>query len=161
VRSGCPTTCPLSTTPLLKKPTVDSSDINYRPVSLFLSKTLERAVSVLRDNEKVDQSNQSGFKTGHSTETALLKVTQALRTVKADSLSSVFILVDLSPAFNIRSYSPPSQDWVSDALHTLRLYPTWQAAPTRSPLTSGVPQDSFLGPLVFSLYTKSLGSIIS
>jgi hypothetical protein len=33
--------------------------------------------------------NQSGFKTGHSTETALLCVTEALLTAKAQSISSV------------------------------------------------------------------------
>ncbi|XP_071256392.1 extracellular matrix organizing protein FRAS1-like [Salvelinus alpinus] len=59
--------------PLLKKPTLDPSDVNnYRPVSLlsFLSKTLERAVlgqlsRYLSQNDLLDP-NQSGFKTSHS-----------------------------------------------------------------------------------------------
>ena len=69
---------------LRKKPPLDSADIrNYRPVSLlsFLSKTLESAVyiqlsSYVSDNDLLD-SNQSGFRTGHSTETALLTVTKS------------------------------------------------------------------------------------
>ncbi|KAM9554196.1 uncharacterized protein ACWYII_035587 [Salvelinus alpinus] len=93
--------------PLLKKPTLDPSDVNnYRPVSLlsFLSKTLERAVlgqlsCYLSQNDLLDP-NQSGFKTSHSTETALLCVTEALRTAKANSLSSALILLDLSAAFD-------------------------------------------------------------
>ncbi len=73
-------------TPLLKKPTLNTSLIeNYRPVSLlpFIAKTLERVVFnqvslFLSQNNKLD-AKQSGFRSGHSTETALLSVTEALR----------------------------------------------------------------------------------
>ncbi len=40
--------------------------------------------------------NQSGFSSSHSTETALLSVIIALQLEKADSKSSVLILLDLS-----------------------------------------------------------------
>ncbi len=72
-------------TPLLKKPTLNTSLLeNYRPVSLlpFIAKTLERVVFnqvslFLSQNNKLD-AKQSGFRSGHSTETALLSVTEAL-----------------------------------------------------------------------------------
>ncbi len=94
-------------TPLLKKPTLNTSLLeNYRPVSLlpFIAKTLERVVFnqvslFLSQNNKLD-AKQSGFRSGHSTETALLLVTEALRIAKADSKSSVLILLDLSAAFD-------------------------------------------------------------
>ncbi len=94
-------------TPLLKKPTLNTSLLeNYRPVSLlpFIAKTLERVVFnqvslFLSQNNKLD-TKQSGFRSGHSTETALLSVTEALRIAKADSKSSVLILLDLSAAFD-------------------------------------------------------------
>ncbi len=94
-------------TPLLKKPTLNTSLIeNYRPVSLlpFIAKTLERVVFnqvslFISQNNKLD-AKQSGFRSGHSTETELLSVTEALGIAKADSKSSVLILLDLSAAFD-------------------------------------------------------------
>ncbi|XP_052351813.1 uncharacterized protein LOC127915630 [Oncorhynchus keta] len=114
--------------PLLKKPTLDPSDVNnYRPVSLlsFISKTLERAVLgqlslYLSQNDLLDP-NQSGFKTSHSTETALLCITEALRTAKANSLSSALILLDLSAAFDTVNHqillSTLSELGISGAAH--------------------------------------------
>ena len=94
-------------TPLLKKPTLNPAQVeNYRPVSLlpFLSKTLERTVykqitDFLSENNLYDL-NQSGFKSGHSTETALLSVTESLRSARAVGLSSALLLLDLSAAFD-------------------------------------------------------------
>ncbi|KAI4895100.1 hypothetical protein NFI96_002639 [Prochilodus magdalenae] len=60
--------------PILKKPSLDSSDVSsYRPVSLlsFLSKILERAVynqlSFFLSQNQLQDINQSGFKPAHST----------------------------------------------------------------------------------------------
>ncbi len=87
-------------TPLLKKPTLNTSLLeNYRPISLlpFIAKTLEQVVFnqvswFLSQNKKLN-TKRSGFRSGHSTETALLSVTETLRTAKADSKSSVLILL--------------------------------------------------------------------
>ncbi len=94
-------------TPLLKKPTLNTSLLeNYRSVSLlpFIVKTLKRVVFnqvslFLSQNNKLD-AKQSGFRSGHSTETALLSVTEALWIAKAKSKSSVLILLDISAAFD-------------------------------------------------------------
>ncbi|KAJ1185435.1 hypothetical protein NDU88_002227 [Pleurodeles waltl] len=64
---------------LLKKPTADPSDLkNIRPISLlpFPAKVIEKTVNkqltnFLEDNNLLDPS-QSGFRTNHSTETALI-----------------------------------------------------------------------------------------
>jgi len=72
-------------TPLLKKPTLNPTLLgNYRPVSLlpFIAITLEQVVfnqvtAFFTQNNLLD-SNQSGCRSGHSTETALLSVVEDL-----------------------------------------------------------------------------------
>ncbi len=57
---------------------------------------------------------QSGFRRGHSTETALLSVSEALRIAKADSKSSVLrIYLPLLTLSIIRFSWPPSHYWAS------------------------------------------------
>ncbi|KAK3507800.1 hypothetical protein QTP70_000785 [Hemibagrus guttatus] len=164
--------------PILKKPALDPSDIsNYRPVSLlsFLSKILERVVcNQLSDylmQNNLHDPNQSGFKAAHSTETALLAVTEKLHAARSAKLSSVLILLDLSAAFDtvnhktllstLRSLGICGTAW--EWFASYRSYQeTWKgltSAPRR--LSTGVPQDSVLGPLLFSLYTHSLYKAIS
>ncbi|KAK3514505.1 hypothetical protein QTP70_018656, partial [Hemibagrus guttatus] len=68
--------------PILKKSALDPSDIsNYKPNNL-------------------QDPNQSGFKAAHSTETALLAVTEKVLAARSAKLSSVFILLNLSAAFD-------------------------------------------------------------
>ncbi len=70
--------------PTAKKPTLNTSLLeNYRPVSLlpFIAKTLERVVFnqvslFISQNNKLD-TKQSGFRSGHSTETVLLSVNES------------------------------------------------------------------------------------
>ncbi|KAK3517255.1 hypothetical protein QTP70_001470 [Hemibagrus guttatus] len=142
--------------PILKKPALDSSDIsNYRPNNLH-------------------DPNQSGFKAAHSTETALLAVTEKLHAARSAKLSSVLILLDLSVAFDTVNHKTllstfrslgicgTAWEWFASYLDGRSYQVTWKgltSAPRR--LSTGVPQGSVLGPLLFSLYTHSLGKVIS
>ncbi len=107
----------------------------------------------------------------HSTETVLIAVTEELHTARAASLSSVVILLDLSAAFDTVNHqillSTLQELGVSG--FTLSLFPPqdctyrviWRESVSEPcSLTTGVPQGSVLGPLLFSLYTKSLSSVI-
>ena len=167
-------------TPLLKKPTLNPAHVeNYRPVSLlpFLSKTLERAVAkqvtnFLNQNGLLDPK-QSGFRSGHSTETALLSVTEALRTARTEGLSSVLILLDLSAAFDTVNHkillriltamgiTGVVHSWFNSYLSGRTFSVSWQGKlSTTHTLSTGVPQGSVLGPLLFAIYTSSLGRVI-
>uniref|UniRef100_A0A9J7XP41 Reverse transcriptase domain-containing protein n=1 Tax=Cyprinus carpio carpio TaxID=630221 RepID=A0A9J7XP41_CYPCA len=167
-------------TPLLKKPTLNPSLLeNYRPVSLLplIAKTLERAVfnqvsTFLTQNNLLD-SNQSGFRSGHSAETALLSVVEALRLARAESKSSILILLDLSAAFDTvnhqillstlltKGISGTALQWFESYLSDRSFKVSWRGEVSKSQhLTTGVPQGSVLGPLLFSVYMASLGSVI-
>ncbi len=166
-------------TPLLKNPTLNTYFIeNYRPVSLipFIAKTLERVffnqVSLFLSQNNKLYAKQSGFRSGHSTETALLSVTEALRIAKADSKSSVLML-DLSAAFDTVNHqillsTLSSLDITGITLRWSESYFTGQIfrvarggeVSKAHQLVTGVPQGSVLGPLHFSTYATSLGPII-
>ncbi|KAI4874412.1 hypothetical protein NFI96_007383 [Prochilodus magdalenae] len=120
------------------------------------------------------QDCQSGFKPAHSTETALIAVTERLQTARSAKLSSVLILLDLSAAFDTVNHkillsvltdlgiTGTAWKWFESYLEDRHYQVTWNgstSAPCR--LSTGVPQGSVLGPLLFSLYTLSLGEVIT
>ncbi|KAI4889608.1 hypothetical protein NFI96_014629 [Prochilodus magdalenae] len=167
--------------PILKKPSLDSSDISsYRPVSLlsFLSKILEHAVynqlSFFLSQNQLQDINQSGFKPANSTETALIAVTERLQTARSAKLSSVLILLNLSAAFDTVNHkillsvltdlgiTGTAWKWFESYLEDRHYQVTWNGSTSAlCGLSTGVPQGSVLGPLLFSLYTLSLGEVIT
>ena len=169
-------------TPLLKKPSLSTDDLNnFRPISnlIFISKILEKVVasriqSHLSSNS-LSSSFQSAYRIFHSTETTLLKIHNDLILAMDRGEVTSLILLDLSAAFDTVDHSilltrlqnwfgldGLSLDWFSSYL-SLRS----QAVSINdfisafSTLSCGVPQGSVLGPLLFTLYTTPLGSVIS
>jgi len=104
------------------------------------------------------------FQKRHSTETALLSVIEALRLARAASKSSVLILLDLSAAFDtvnqqihlpilkMKGISGSALQWFKSYLSGRSFGVSWRAVVSKTRrLATGVPQDSVLGPLLFSI----------
>ncbi len=97
-----------SVTPLLKKQNIDVSDLgNFRPISNlpFISKILERVVftqlhSFLEFNS-LYETFQLGFRKLHSTESALLNVTNDIMLATDNGSAVALVILDLSSAFDM------------------------------------------------------------
>ena len=152
---------------------------HFRPISIlpFLSKVLE-AVAHKQISSHIYKNNllsqyQSGFRPGHSTSTALLKVIEDVRAGMENSKLTVLVLIDFSNAFNTVDHdillaflsqigiSTSSQGWFSSylrgrqqAVRANQEFSDWCS------LATGVPQGGILSPLLFSLFINSITSII-
>ncbi|KAK6179717.1 hypothetical protein SNE40_012018 [Patella caerulea] len=167
--------------PLIKKKSLDPEiEKNYRPVSnlSFISKLLERVISKqltshVRENNLLEPF-QSAYRKFHSTETALVRVHNDILTALDNQNCILLILLDLSAAFDTVDHQILINRLETDfgitdnALKIIQSYITnrtqrvvvGQESSAECELKFGVPQGSVLGPILFSLYTSSLGSLV-
>ena len=161
--------------PLFKKASIDPNCLNhYRPVFNlpFLSKVLKQFVQHLQSHSLLEPF-QSVYRKCHSTETALLHAVNDPLQASDSGRVSILSLLGLSAAFDTTDHdilitrlrstfgcSGTVLDWCISYLscRTQSVFVGHESTP--SVLKCGVPQDSVLGPLLFTLYTHPLSTVI-
>ena len=158
--------------PIVKKAGLDADDVrSYRPISnlTFMSKLIERMVyqQLIAYLEKHNMlpKHQSGFRAHHSTETAVLKVISDILGAADQGYMALLGLLDMSAAFDTVDHDillerlATSFGMASTALAWLRSFLTGRSQQVSfngglssiGLITTGVPQGSVLGPLLFLL----------
>ena len=143
-----------------------------------MSKLVERVVvkQLMQhiNSNNLDNPRQSAYKSGHSTETALLLIKNEIHLSLSRGEPTALVLLDLSAAFDtidhptllncLKSWfgvSGTALKWFTSYLsHRFQAIKIGSTLSDLHELLFGVPQGSVLGPLLFSLYTTPLSKVI-
>ena len=160
--------------PLYKKDDPNVFD-NYRPISLLpvISKVFEKVVYIqlyeYMVRNKLLYASQYGFRQEHSTELASLEFTDQVMHHLDNNEIPLTIFLDLSKAFDtldhdilldkLRYYGVKhaSLNWFQSYLCNRYQYVDYNGTvSSKLPLSTGVPQGSILGPLMFIIYMNDI-----
>ena len=154
---------------------------NFRPVSnlSFISKILEKVVLIQLKNHlsgnNLLEIFQSTYRQNHSSEIAVFSVLDSLLGSADERLVSLVALLDLSAAFDTLDHPILLKrlettfdvrgtvlDWfVSYLSGRFQSVIVDSVVSASRPLVYGVPQDSVLRPILFTLYSQPLSDVIS
>ena len=168
--------------PLLKKPGLPKSDLaNFRPISNLntIGKILERlALACLLPHISISPSFgplQSAYRKYHSTETALLKLTNDIMENIDSGKITILTALDMSAAFDTLDHTTLLHrlqytfglsgfviTWIRSYLtNRLSFVKIDSSSSPRTTIDTGVPQGSVLGPLLLVLFISPIANVIN